>query len=205
LKDRDQYPLEAIEGEDFLERLKKNDEEAFSILVKTLQDRIYNLALRIVRNVEEAEEILQETFLSVFDKIDSFQGKSKLSTWIYAIASNAALSKIRKKSNDTVTFDDDTSLNLDTFLLKNTRENFQLNKDDTLVLKELREKLDTAIDSLPDGYRELFLLKEVEKLQIKEIAHILNLNPGVVKTRLHRARLQLRAILSDYWSEEGGK
>jgi RNA polymerase sigma-70 factor (ECF subfamily) len=194
--------MDAIEGQVFLERLKKNDEEAYSILVKTLQDRIYNLALRIVRNVEEAEEILQETFLSVFDKIDSFQGKSKLSTWIYAIASNAALSKIRKKSNVAVTFDEEGSLNLENVLLKNSRENFNIDKGDTLVMKELREKLDTAIDSLPEGYRELFLLKEIEKLHIKEIAQILNLNPGVVKTRLHRARLQLRAILSEYWSEE---
>ena len=201
MKRQDQYPMEAIEGEEFIHKLKNNDEEAFNLLVKTLQDRIYNLALRIVRNVEEAEEILQETFLSVFDKIDSFQGKSKLSTWIYAIASNAALSKIRKKSNDTVTFDDETSLNLETFLLKNARENFQLNKEDTLVMTELREKLETAIDSLPEGYKELFLLKEVEKFQIKEIAQILHLNPGVVKTRLHRARLQLRAILSEYWNE----
>jgi len=202
LKSKHHYPMEAVEGEEFLEKLKNNDEEAFSILMKTLQDRIYNLALRIVRNAEEAEEILQETFLSVFDKIDSFQGKSKLSTWIYAIASNAALSKIRKKSNETVTFDDENSLNLDTFLLRNAKEKFQIDKNDTLVLKELREKLDSAIDSLPDGYRELFILKEIEMLHIKEIAQILNLNPGVVKTRLHRARLQLRAILSEYWSEE---
>lgn len=202
MKKSEQYPMDAIEGQVFLERLKKNDEEAYSILVKTLQDRIYNLALRIVRNVEEAEEILQETFLSVFDKIDSFQGKSKLSTWIYAIASNAALSKIRKKSNVAVTFDEEGSLNLENVLLKNSRENFNIDKGDTLVMKELREKLDTAIDSLPEGYRELFLLKEIEKLHIKEIAQILNLNPGVVKTRLHRARLQLRAILSEYWSEE---
>jgi len=203
LKKPDQYPLDAIENETFLEKLKKNDEEAFSILVKTLQDRIYNLALRIVRNAEEAEEILQETFLSVFDKIDTFQGKSKISTWIYAIASNAALSKLRKKSNETVTFDDESSLSTENFLLRNSREHFNIDINDTLVMKELREKLDSAINSLPDGYRELFILKEIEKLHIKEIAQILNLNPGVVKTRLHRARLQLRAILIGYWNEEG--
>ena len=203
MKKPDQYPLDAIENETFLEKLKKNDEEAFSILVKTLQDRIYNLALRIVRNAEEAEEILQETFLSVFDKIDTFQGKSKISTWIYAIASNAALSKLRKKSNETVTFDDESSLSTENFLLRNSREHFNIDINDTLVMKELREKLDSAINSLPDGYRELFILKEIEKLHIKEIAQILNLNPGVVKTRLHRARLQLRAILIGYWNEEG--
>jgi len=192
-----------IETPEFVERLKRLDGEAYRLLVEKLQDRLYRLILRIVRNPQEAEEVLQETFLAVFDKIDTFQQKSKLSTWIYAIASNHALSRLRKKSAQTVTIEDDSNLNSDGELLRNRTTLFSFdNRNDALLQKELKEKLEEAIEALPDGYRELFVLREIEKLSIKEIAEILELNPGVVKTRLHRARLQLRAILSDYW--EGG-
>lgn len=191
-----------IDSPEFLERLRSYDEAAFHHLMQEYRARIYNLALRLTRNPDDAEEVLQEAFLSVFDKIHTFQGKSRLSTWIYAIASNAALSKIRKNSVQTVTFDDEDSLNIDAAIFRNRNVVFEPKTDDALLTRELQEKLDQAIDSLPEGYREMFIMKEIEKMPVKEIADIFGINPGAVKTRLHRARLFLRAKLSDYWIGE---
>ncbi len=190
-----------VDSPEFLERLKTYDSEAYRELFETLHDRIYNLAYRLTRNAEEAEEVLQEAFLSVFDKIHTFQGKSRLTTWIYAIASNAALSRLRKKDSQAVTFNEEGPLNIDGSLLRNPTVLFDVEKKDPLIVQELQERLEKAIDELPDGYREIFIMKEIEKMPIKDIAPVFNINPGAVKTRLHRARLLLRAKLSDYWQE----
>ena len=192
---------EDLESPEFLARLKKYDGDAFRVLVEAFRDRIYNLGVRLLRNPEDAEEILQETLLSVFDKIGSFEGRSKLSTWIYAIASNAALSRLRKKSTQNVTFDEEDTLNVSQGWFRNAAESFNINKNDPVLLRELQDRLDSAIESLPEGYRELFVLKEVDMMPIKDIAALFGIRPGAVKTRLHRARLMLRARLSDYWNE----
>lgn len=193
--------LSDLETPEFLERLKKYDADAFRELVEAFRDRIYNLGMRLLRNPEDAEEVLQETLLSVFDKIDTFEGRSKLSTWIYAIASNGALSRLRKKSQQNVTFEEENTLNLSEGWFRNASESFDINKNDPVILGELQDRLDQAIDALPDGYREIFILKEVQQMPIKDIAKTFGLRAGAVKTRLHRARLMLRARLSDYWNE----
>ena len=189
-----------IESPEFIARLKAYDKEAFQILVQAFQDKIYNLGLRLTRNPDEAEEVLQETLLSIFNKIHTFQGRSRLSTWIYAITSNGALSRLRKKKETLVTFDDDTPLKGDTAVFRNGNTLFSYKeKNDPVLQNELEEKLEKAIQELPDGYRELFIMKELQEMPIKDIADIVGIKPGAVKTRLHRARLLLRAKLSDYW------
>ena len=194
---RGEYTRTDLETPEFIARLKSYDPEAFRELVRGYEDRIFNLALRLTRNVDEAEEVLQETLLSVFDKIHTFQERSRLSTWIYAI-----LSRLRKKTETPVTFDDDVPLNIDSSVFRNGQVLFEFQEEDSVLVAELKEKLEAAIDSLPDGYRELFIMKELQKLSIKEIADIVGIKGGAVKTRLHRARLLLRARLSDYWVDE---
>ena len=189
--------LQDVETPEFLARLQKYDPEAFRILFRTFQDRIYNLGFRLLRNAEDAEEIMQEAFLAVFDKIGTFQGRSKLSTWVYAIASNAALSRIRKNHGG-VTFADESSKKTEQNLFRNEDTVFRVNENDPLVVEELQKRLEKAIQELPEGYREIFIMKELEDIPVKEIATIVDINPGAVKTRLHRARLMLRAKLSDF-------
>ena len=196
-------PADDLESPEFIARLKQQDSAAFSQLVRAYQDKIYNLALRLTRNAEEAEEVLQETLLSVFNKIHTFQERSRLSTWIYAITSNGALSRLRKKSSQSVTFEEDTLLKTESSWFRNSKVVFEVtDHNDPVILKELQERLNAAIETLPDGYREIFIMKEINKMPVKEIAGIVGINPGAVKTRLHRARLLLRAKLSDYWVEE---
>ena len=191
-----------VESPEFVRRLKAYDDVAFQYLIQKFKDRVFNLTLRLTRNPDDAEEVLQETFLAIFDKIDTFQGKSKLSTWIYAIAYNAALNRIKKNNSSAVTFEDETALNIDPSWLRNKSVVFNHGGETPLLQKELEDKLNQAIDTLPDGYREIFILKEIEKMSVKDIAELFHINPGAVKTRLHRARLILRAKLSDYWDRE---
>jgi RNA polymerase sigma-70 factor (ECF subfamily) len=194
---------EDLESPEFIRKLKQQDPEAFSRLVRAYQDKIYNLALRLTRNPDEAEEVLQETLLSVYNKIHTFQERSRLSTWIYAITSNGALSRLRKKSSQTVTFEEDALLKSESSWFRNHNVVFEVtDQNDPLILQELQERLEEAIDSLPDGYREIFIMKEINKMPVKEIADVVDINPGAVKTRLHRARLLLRAKLSDFWAGE---
>lgn len=194
---------EDLESPEFIGKLKAKDPAAFARLVRAYQDKIYNLALRLTRNAQEAEEVLQETLLSVFNKIHTFQERSRLSTWIYAITSNGALSRLRKKSSQSVTFEEDTLLNTESSWFRNSNVVFEVtDNNDPVILKELQERLEAAIGELPDGYREIFIMKEINKMPVKDIADIVGINPGAVKTRLHRARLLLRAKLSDYWVEE---
>ncbi len=189
-----------LDDPEFLERLKKGDEKAFAILIQIMKDRVYNLALRLTRNSDDAEEVAQETFLAIFDKIGTFQGRSRLSTWIFSIAYNAALSKLKKNGNYTVTFDDESALMFDASWMRNRDARFDMESERPVMQKEMQEQLDTAIQTLPSGYREIFIMKEIEQMSIKEVAEIFGINPGAVKTRLHRARLYLRARLSDYWN-----
>ncbi len=194
---------EYLESPEFIQRLKDKDPEAFSQLVRAYQDKIYNLAMRLTRNPEDAEEVLQESLLSIFNKIHTFQERSRLSTWIYAITSNGALSRLRKKGNNTVTFEEENPLKGDSAWYRNSNVIFDFSdQNDPLLRKELQEHLNAAIEQLPDGYREIFIMKEINKMPVKEIADIVGLKSGAVKTRLHRARLILRATLSDYWVEE---
>ena len=184
----------------FLSRLRARDPEAFTKLAADFRDRVYNLGLRITRSPDDAEDILQETLLSTFLNIGSFEGRSKLSTWIHVIACNAALSRKRRRSSGDLPYNEEEPRagGLPTELFRNRDARFQTDTSDPVLLRELQERLDEAIDALPPVYREMFILKELQFAQIKEIAAAFGVRPGAVKTRIHRARLMLRAHLSDY-------
>ncbi|KAA3659585.1 MAG: hypothetical protein DWQ10_08570 [Calditrichaeota bacterium] len=183
---------------DFIRRLKNKDKQAFHELVEKYQTRIYNLALKMLINREDAEDILQETFIKIFDKIGAFREESELSTWIYRIATNAALMKLRERQriNNRLTDIEDANLApvVPSRLLPDGKTPF-----DELLNKESRHVLEEAIESLPDIYRVVFILKDVEQLETPKIAEILNLSHEAIYSRLKRARIQLRnAILQVY-------
>lgn len=188
---------------DFLRRLRSGDKSAFHALVQQYQNRVYNLGLKILWNKEDAEDVLQETFLKVINKIDTFREESDIGTWIYRIATNAALMKLRERRRIRGQMTDIEELD---------NQDIQpsvLNPDapnpfDELLKKESREILQKAIDSLPDIYRVVFILKDIEHLSTDEISSILNLSHEAVYSRLKRARMQLReAVLAAYKEQRG--
>ena len=182
-----------------IERAKKGDRLAISELVNKYSERIYNLALRILRNHEDAEDILQETFLTVIEKLDQFDGRSQFFTWVYRIATNASLMKLRKKKVVFQKMDDNDDFqdSIESRVFVDWTQDASFDIYD----QELKKKIDKAINNLSDIYRSVFVLRDIEGLSIKETSEILSITQENVKIRLRRARQFLRDYLSDYFEE----
>ncbi|HET7090597.1 MAG TPA: sigma-70 family RNA polymerase sigma factor [Anaerolineae bacterium] len=183
-----------------LERIRGGDKSACAECIEQHSAEVYRLALRLTGNETEAEDIVQETFLSAFKAIDSFEGRSSLSTWLYRIATNAAMMRRRRVQPEAVSVDDPDLFGDD---LPTPRPLFDwccLPERD-FETAETRAELGRAIRDLPDKLRAVFVMRELEELSTEETAEALDLSIDVVKTRLHRARLWLRERLSLYFTE----
>jgi RNA polymerase sigma-70 factor (ECF subfamily) len=182
---------------DVVRKAKKGDKEAFAELVTNYSERIYNLALRILRNSEDAEDILQETFLTVLQKLDTFDGRSNFFTWIYRIATNASLMKLRKKRLGFTELPENPDLGP----RHEERIIVDWSQDPSFNIQneEIKKIIDTAINQLSEIYRTVFILRDIEQLSIKETSKILNISEENVKIRLRRARMFLRDKISEYY------
>ncbi len=177
------------------------DQAAYRFLVERYYRKIYNLALRLVRNSEDAEDVLQETFVSAYKALPNFKGQSAFGTWIYRIATNFGLMKLRGKKPVFVSLDEPRDNDMPNIELTD----FSANPLEEVLDTELREKMEQAVSALPDDMRTVFLLRDVEGMSNAEVAEILDLSVPAVKSRLHRTRLQLREQLSRYFMERGGR
>ena len=184
---------------DLIKRAKGGDKDAIAWLVSQYSERIYNLALRILRNKEDAEDVLQETFLTVLRKLETFDGRSNFFTWIYRIATNASLMKLRKKKLLFTELPDNPDLRY----APGDRMLVDWSQDPSLNVqnKEIKKILEGAINELSDIYRSVFILRDIEQLSIRETSKILNLSEENVKIRLRRARLFLRDKISKQFEE----
>lgn len=182
---------------ELIERAKKGDKSALAKIVTQNEQLVYNTALRLVSNPEEAECIMQETFLKIFQALDQFKGDSSLSTWIYRIATNFALMRLRdrKKSFNSL---DNIDHQVSTSALKAFNHAIGNNPHHAIENKELREQMEGAIDDLPPKFRSIFILKDIEGFSLKEISQMTDMTVAAVKSNLHRARLFLRNRLAEY-------
>lgn len=183
-----------------LQALKKGDRAEFARLLETYSGVVYRLAIRMLSNPQDAEDILQETFIKVYQHIGNFDGRSSLSTWLYRIATNEALMFLRKRK-------------LITFSIDEPLENSEAEQEplqivdwcclpeEELMSTEANSYLDKAIQQLPHSLRVVFLLRDIEGLSTLETGEVLNLSETAVKTRLSRARLRLRELLTDYYGD----
>jgi RNA polymerase sigma-70 factor (ECF subfamily) len=183
---------------------KNGNISAFEKLIKRYEDSIFSLAYRILQDKEKAYDVLQETALSAFKNLKKFKGKSAFSTWLYKIALNYALMHKRKQKSleKKMTFIP-TENESKIYESINTEElsNIQTVDDNpikTLEEQELINILNDSLNKLPEKYRTVFILKELEGKSIEEVAKILNLSPAAIKTRLHRSRLFLRELMGKY-------
>ena len=183
-----------------LEALIAGDRAEFARLVDEYSSPIYRLGLRMLGNPQDAEDVLQNTFINVLTHIQNFEGRSSLSTWLYRIASNEALMLIRKKKPE-VNLEDAGGGDEDEDLKPTQFVDWSGLPEDELLSGEGKKFLDVAVNELPESLRIVFLLRDVEGLSIKETADVLNLTETNVKTRLLRARMQLREGLSAYYGE----
>jgi RNA polymerase sigma-70 factor (ECF subfamily) len=178
-----------------LAALRRRDPTAFRGLVETYSQRIYNLALKMLGDPDRAEDILQETFVNAYRAIDRFEGRSHISTWLYRIAHNAVLMRLRKEkgSPDFQSLEDD--VDLDTLVVADQWEN---GPERRLLQAELLQKMDEALANLSESLRIVFVLRDIDGLSTAQTAEVLDLSETAVKSRLHRARLALRKQLVPY-------
>ncbi len=188
------------DGDAFLQKLRRGDPVAFSQFVEENQHKVYTLALKMLNDPQEAEDVLQETFLSAYKALPNFEGRSSLSTWVYRIASNASLMRLRKKQPNTVSVDEPLTLDAGDSVPRQFVD-WSGAPEDKLLNSESRQVMDEAVAELPESLRLVFILRDIEGLSTAETGEVLGLSEGAVKTRLHRARLRLRERLSAYFAE----
>jgi RNA polymerase sigma-70 factor (ECF subfamily) len=184
--------------------ISSKDERAFEEIVNRYADKIYRLAFKITRYYYSAEEFLQEVFLTLINKIDTFRGESKFSSWLYRVTANAAYMHLRaqKKYENDVSLEDYVPYDENGTLMGRIKAKDWSDKPDKALLsEEAMEIIEKAVNELPEPYRVVFHLRDVEGFSNQEVSEVLGLSVPALKSRLHRARLYLRDKLSDYFYE----
>lgn len=189
------------ETPELIEAAREGDQGAQAQLVNMYSGRIYNLGLRMLRNKEDAEDMLQETFITALQKIQSFKGKSTFYTWVYRIGVNTALGKLRKQSRMKVSYSiqEPDFENLHGMDISDWPEYIETRVSD----EEFQLALKVALDDLDEKYRSVFVLRDLEGLSTAKAAEILDLSESNVKVRLMRARLFLRDSMNTFLKREG--
>ncbi|WP_168210952.1 RNA polymerase sigma factor [Persicimonas caeni] len=191
--------LDAATDEELVEWAQQGEYAAYEEIVRRYQDKAFRLAFSLMKNETDAQDVVQEAFLNMYRKLDTFKGQSAFGSWMYRVVVNAALMRLRKKKrrSEVPVSDEETEFREDDYYVASVPE-WRVRADEAAENRELRQKIIEAVDELPPKYQTVFLLKEVEGLPLKEIADVLDLSVGGVKSRLHRARLHLRATLEPY-------
>jgi RNA polymerase sigma-70 factor (ECF subfamily) len=184
---------------DLVERARQGDYEAFEELVRRHQGRVYAVALGIVKNAAEAEEVAQETFISAFEHLDGFRGEAKFSSWLFRVATNHALMRLRKKrpepQGDLHALE--PRMSSEGTSPFNALSQWARRPDEAASSKEVQEALDASLDALPEEDRAMLLLRSIDGTSHQELATLFSTTIPAVKSRLHRARLHLRALLDE--------
>jgi RNA polymerase sigma-70 factor (ECF subfamily) len=194
IKDKDFELIQAINSGQF---------DRFPELVKRYEQKLYNFSLRMCRDATDAEDTVQETFINVFRYLKDFRYETKFKNWLYRVAASICIKKRRKSK-----FAPERELSLDEFIPQDEAQgldqvpNWALMPLDKLLNNELLDKINQAIFSLPEKYRLVIVLRDIEGFNTAETAQILNLSEPNVKVRLHRARLFLRDKLKGYFENE---
>jgi RNA polymerase sigma-70 factor (ECF subfamily) len=188
--------VKSLPDEKLVALAQADDERAFGELVGRYESKVYRLGIKMLRNPQDAEDVLQDTFLRAYRGIKSFKGNSTFSTWIYRITANSALMRLRKKQLPTVSIEDsderDAPINI---------ADWAPGPVEQLLNQETREAMQDAIESLPAEFGQVFVLRDVEGLSNAEVAEILDLSVAAVKSRLHRARLKVRNRLMHFFND----
>ncbi|MHB8792201.1 MAG: RNA polymerase sigma factor [Thermoleophilia bacterium] len=192
---------------ELIDEIRDGSADALEDLMSRYESRVYSLAYRMLGNKEDAEDVLQDTFLNVVRSIGGFKSRSSFSTWLYRVAANAALTKLRQKSRREKSegeFLDEVYSVKEAAHSSIALVDWSDGPAQKLLNEEARLVMDEAVAELPDKYRVVFVLRDVEGMSAAEVAQVLDLSIPAVKSRLHRARLYLRNRLSDYFTGETG-
>jgi RNA polymerase sigma factor (sigma-70 family) len=189
---------------ELLARAQGGDMSAFEALVGRHEEKVYGLALRMTRSEADAAEITQDTFLSAYQHLGEFRGEAAFGSWVHRIAANNALMRLRRQRVLDIVSDDDLAGPEFTdrgSLADLPESDWSKRADDKILDEELGRAIHEATDALPEGYREVFLLKDLEGLSYEEISEMVGISIPAVKSRLHRARLALREAIDAFYKE----
>ncbi len=191
-----------IEEHALLAKLRQRDPAALSTLFEQNADRIYRLALRLLHDEQQADGVVQNTFLTLITHAETFEGRSNIATWLYRVAHNECLGRMRSSqriAEMAVDEEPDDGFMPSCFVDWDTVPETRINSS------EASDEMDRAINSLKPELRVVFLMRDVEELSTEETAQALGISVGAVKVRLHRARLALREKLASYFAEWAGR
>lgn len=177
--------------------LLRKDESAYRDLITSFSPRLYKGIFQILRNEAESQEVLQDVFLRVVEKIHSFKGESQLGTWLYRIAINEALMKIRTKKKEVNISWEEIGPHFENEIILDNIPDWAALSDQSLIRKEAVEFIRECMDQLPEEYKIPYLLKDIEQLSEEEVIEILGISKAVMKIRVHRARLFLRKKIEE--------
>ncbi|MFH1502439.1 MAG: sigma-70 family RNA polymerase sigma factor [Candidatus Eisenbacteria bacterium] len=183
---------------DLVVKAKAGDGDAFGELVVRHEGKIYGLCLKMLGNPEDAEDCLQEVFMKAFEALPGFRQEARFSTWLYRIAYNACLMRIRKKKLETVSLDSPVQVGEDQ--IQRDVPDWTTDPRADLMNEELNDVLTAHINELQPDNRIVFVLRDIHGLSTDDTASVLGLSVPAVKSRLHRARLFLRERLTDYFA-----
>lgn len=184
---------------ELLEALRHRNPVAFNQLFEMYSDKIYRLAVGLLEDEAAAEEVIQDTFMRLFERLDQFEGRSKLGTWLYRVAYNLCQDRLRTRKPILpliLDYGDDDTIPIPTILI-----DWGQVPEHCLTEAEIKMELDKAISTLPPKLRAVLILREVEGLSTQESADVLEISISAAKVRLHRARLLLREQLATYFAE----
>ncbi|MBN2013421.1 sigma-70 family RNA polymerase sigma factor [candidate division KSB1 bacterium] len=190
-----------MKEKELIKKAQQGDQQALASIVTQYERLVFNLGLKLLGNEEEAECVLQETFLKVLQSIKKFKAQSSLSTWIYRIATNQALMRLRNRKRQFVSLDNDDNDSQSQKDYSKLSQSLDASPLDNLMNEELKEKMAEGIELLPPKYKSVFVLKDIEDLSLKEIGEMLDMSLPAVKSNLHRARLFLREQLAELFDE----
>src|SRR4029453_817060 len=192
--------FKAQSDEDLVRAAQGGDSRAFDELVNRYKEKVYRLSYKILRHEEAAAETLQDAFLSAYRGLKNFKAESTFSTWLYRVATNAALMRYRKRREGHVSLEQSQSRNADAEPL--AIPDWSQQPLEELLDGETREVMQEGIDRLPEDLRTVFVLRDVQGLSNAEVAEVLELSVAAVKSRLHRARISLRDRLNRYFADK---
>lgn len=178
-----------------VEEVREGRERALEELIERYRSRVYRLAYRFTSEKEDAEEVVQEVFMTLYRKLDQFEGKSSFSTWLYRVTVNTSLMKLRGQGQTELVSIDELS-----------EDHFQYeedgpNPDETIMTEEALSRIERAVGRLPDEFKTVVILRDIEGFSNEETAQILSISTAAVKSRLHRGRAYLRKKLKDLYKE----
>jgi RNA polymerase sigma-70 factor, ECF subfamily len=185
-----------------LAALQAGDKAEFARLVDMYSNQIYRLGMKILGDPNDAEDVLQETFIKAYRSLPSFEGRSSISTWLYRIAANEALMLVRKRKPEAYIVSSDGDSEDEDISPPQQIVDWCCLPENELLSSEAKQFLDQAVEKLSPNLRIVFILRDIQGLSIRETAEVLKISEMAVKTRLLRARLQLREELSAYYGEK---